>query len=295
MKPRIALVGPGAIGCVAALALVESGHDVLVCARTAFEQIVLRSRDAEIARVPARVITDPKEATHADWGLVCTKAHQTASAAAWLRATVGDGMRVAVLQNGVEHEQNVAPFVPRGTTIVPVVVRSPTRRTSPGVVLLEGGAAFTAPDTEAGRAFAVLFEGSRVNASVTADFVTESWSKLCLNAANGAIMALTERNLDVMREPRVAELARALIRECVAVGRAEGAKLGDALADELVAKMAASPNAETRGNSMYYDRIEGRTMEWDARNGVIVRLGARHGIATPVSETLVALLSAVRP
>jgi 2-dehydropantoate 2-reductase len=45
---------------------------------------------------------------------------------------------------------------------------------------------------------------------------------------------------------------------------------------------------------MFYDRIEGRTMEWDARNGVIVRLGARHGIATPVSEVLVALLSAIR-
>lgn len=291
---RIALIGPGAIGCVAAAALVESGHDVLACARTPFEHVVLRSRDAEIARVAVRVVTDASGATHAEWVLVCTKVHQTPSAAEWLRATVGEGTRVAVLQNGVEHERNVAPFVPSGTTIVPVVVRSPARRTAPGVVTLEGGAAFSAPDNDAGRAFAALFAGSRVNASVTADFLTDAWSKLCLNAANGAIMALTERNLDVMREPRVADLARALIRECIAVGRAEGAKLEDALADELVAKMAASPNAETRGNSMYYDRVAGQTMEWDARNGVIVRLGARHGIATPVSETLVALLSAIR-
>jgi 2-dehydropantoate 2-reductase len=34
-------------------------------------------------------------------------------------------------------------------------------------------------------------------------------------------------------------------------------------------------------------------MEVDARNGVIVRAGRRHGIATPVSLMLVALLGAV--
>jgi 2-dehydropantoate 2-reductase len=33
-------------------------------------------------------------------------------------------------------------------------------------------------------------------------------------------------------------------------------------------------------------------MELDARNGVIVRLGARHGIATPVNAMVVALLEA---
>lgn len=288
------VIGPGAIGCVAAAALVEAGQDVTVCARTSFDEIVLRTRDAEIARVAVRVITSAAEASRADWVLVCTKAHQIASAADWLRATVGEGTRVAVLQNGVEHRENVAPFVPSGTTIVPVVVRSPARRSAPGVVTLEGSAAFIAPDTDAGRAFASLFTGSRVSASVTPDFLTEAWSKLCLNATNGAIMALTQRNLDVMREPRITELARALLRECIAVGRAEGAKLDDGLADDLVAKMIASPNAQTRGNSMFYDRMDGRTMEWDARNGVIVRLGARHGIATPVSATLVALLSAIR-
>jgi hypothetical protein len=34
-------------------------------------------------------------------------------------------------------------------------------------------------------------------------------------------------------------------------------------------------------------------MELDARNGVIVRLGRRHGIATPFSEMTVALLAAM--
>jgi len=38
------------------------------------------------------------------------------------------------------------------------------------------------------------------------------------------------------------------------------------------------------------DRLAGRPMEIDARNGVIVRLGKRHGIATPCNQMAIALL-----
>jgi 2-dehydropantoate 2-reductase len=47
-------------------------------------------------------------------------------------------------------------------------------------------------------------------------------------------------------------------------------------------------------NSLHADRLAGRSMEIDARNGVIVRLGRRHGIATPVNEMIVALLEAAQ-
>jgi 2-dehydropantoate 2-reductase len=43
---------------------------------------------------------------------------------------------------------------------------------------------------------------------------------------------------------------------------------------------------------MFADRLAGRPMELDARNGVIVRLGQKHGIATPTNALLVALLTA---
>jgi 2-dehydropantoate 2-reductase len=35
-------------------------------------------------------------------------------------------------------------------------------------------------------------------------------------------------------------------------------------------------------------------MEFDARNGVIVRLGERHGIATPTNQLMVTLLEAAQ-
>jgi 2-dehydropantoate 2-reductase len=46
------------------------------------------------------------------------------------------------------------------------------------------------------------------------------------------------------------------------------------------------------GTSMLFDREAGRPLEWDIRNGVIVRKGRAHGLATPISEVIVALLAA---
>ena len=44
--------------------------------------------------------------------------------------------------------------------------------------------------------------------------------------------------------------------------------------------------------SIHADRLAGNRMEIDARNGVIVRLGHKHGIATPMNQMLVTLLAA---
>ena len=47
------------------------------------------------------------------------------------------------------------------------------------------------------------------------------------------------------------------------------------------------------GTSMLFDRLAGRPLEWEARNGVISRLGARHRIPTPVNDDVVAQLAAL--
>ncbi|MDF2117959.1 ketopantoate reductase C-terminal domain-containing protein [Roseiarcaceae bacterium H3SJ34-1] len=50
--------------------------------------------------------------------------------------------------------------------------------------------------------------------------------------------------------------------------------------------------ADTPGdaiNSLHADLLAGCPVEIDARNGAVVRLGRKHGIATPVNGMIVAL------
>ncbi|MBV9356573.1 MAG: hypothetical protein JO023_13730 [Chloroflexi bacterium] len=43
---------------------------------------------------------------------------------------------------------------------------------------------------------------------------------------------------------------------------------------------------------MLGDRLTGRALEWDIRNGVILRKARKHGLPAPVSEIIVPLLAA---
>jgi 2-dehydropantoate 2-reductase len=287
---HIAVVGPGAIGgLVGARLAARTPHAVLLCGRRAFTGLELDAPDGRL-RVPLGPELDPVKVGPVDWVIFAVKAHQTAGAAMWLARLVGAGTRVAVLQNGVEHVDRLAPFVERDR-LLPVIVRVPSESPAPGRVVQRGGMELTAPESAAGEAFRALLDGTGVAVRLAADFVTDGWSKLCSNAAAGGITAITGAPIGVMRRPDIAALARALVEEAMAVGRAEGARFPDRFADALMAEwLAQSPDDTT---SILLDRLAGRSLEYDARNAVVVRLGERHGIPTPVSRAVTALLAAI--
>jgi 2-dehydropantoate 2-reductase len=290
---KIAIIGPGAIGGTVAFALAPK-HDVLICANQAFDTLsTTRLPTGERESIPVKVVTDPARLKPVDWVLLCVKSHQTVGAAPWLRALVGPHSRIAVLQNGVEHRERVAHLLPLDTAIVPVVVALPAERVAPGAIEMHGGAHLTVPDDDAGHAFVELFTGTFVQAVSDRDFKTRVWEKLCLNSAGGALSALTLRPDALASSPEMTALGVRIIEETMAVGRAEGAKFEEGFVERLVAMQ--SGHRIRRGNSMFYDRRDGKPLEWDARNGVIQRLGRKHGIATPISDVIIPMLKAVSP
>jgi 2-dehydropantoate 2-reductase len=119
--------------------------------------------------------------------------------------------------------------------------------------------------------------------------VSAAWRKLALNSA-GVVGALTQKPAGVVRNEKAAALMRAIAAESVAVGRAVGARLPDTVPDEVLERLRAS--APDSVNSLLADRLAKRSMELDARNGVIVRLGALHGVPTPLNAMAVAILEA---
>lgn len=284
----VTLIGPGAIGLSVASALVEAGHDVTFVARTPFAELDVTGPDGAVRRRPARVV-DAADAPQSDWVLLCVKTYQVASAGDALAAAVGPNTRVAVIQNGVEHGETVAPFVDPGTPVVPVVIDLPASRLAPGQARCGPPALAYVEDSEAGRGFCDLFIGTFLNVAATSDLLSRMWRKLCINAP-GAVLCLTGKPMGVFHEPGIADIARAILAECVGVGRAAGAEFeGSVMEDQMAAFLNAPPGD---GNSMFEDWRAGRPMEWDARNGVVVRKGRLYGIPTPVSDLIVPLLRA---
>jgi len=264
-------------------------HELTLCTRRPLGELTMTFGDTSITlRAPA--FSDPERAPAVDWVLVATKAYDCSGAAAWFERLCARRARVAVLQNGVEHRERFRAWLP-SERMVPVMVDCPAERLSPTQIRQRGPAKMAVADAAAGHEFAALFAGTPVAVEISADFKSALWRKLCVNCA-GAISALALQPAGVMRSDRIAELARGLVRECIAVGRAEGAELDDALADRVVDGYRSAPIDSV--NSLHADRAAHRATEFDARNGVIVRLGRSHGIPTPLNEMATALLEAAQ-
>jgi 2-dehydropantoate 2-reductase len=274
----VLVVGVGAIGGVCAAHLLAAGRDVTCGVRTRFDQLVVDAPGGRLAFAP-RVVTEPELA---DWVLLATKAHQTEGAAAWLR----HAGRVAVVQNGVEHVERVSRWVP-ADRVVPVVIDVPATAVGPGRIQQRTAVRCTVPDDDNGRDFASLFAGTDVTVEPTGDWRQGAWRKLCRNVTGGALVPLSGRQ-PPLRHPRLAELAHALAHECVAVARAERLDIPIPYADSV----ARSAIDATEGSpSTLADRLRGRPLEYDARNGAVVRIGARHAVPTPVNARACELLA----
>jgi 2-dehydropantoate 2-reductase len=284
----IAVVGVGAIGGAVAADLAELGHEVVLCSRSPFDRLIVTHPDG-VSRIETPGFTDPSQIRfEVDWIVLATKAHQSTGAQPWFGPLCSNATRIAILQNGVDHVARLQPILPAAARLVPVVVQLPAEKTAPGVIEQTRSGALFSPDSVDGCAFASLFVGGRTKVVVREDFLTQSWWKLLSNAAIGGICALTLQPNRAVSEPGARELALALMREIVEVGRAEGADLpSDAPEKVLGVFVAAAPD---HWSSISVDRREGRAMEWEVRNAIVGQLGRKHGIETPLNDAIVALL-----
>ena len=284
---KVAVIGPGAIGGTLAAWLAEvPGNDVTLCARTPFERLVVEVPGGRTLEAMPRVLTEPSAGTPVDWVMTVTKTYDTEGAARWFEKLVGPATALAVVQNGVEHMDRFVGRLPP-ERILPVIVDIPAERSAPGRIRQRRDGTVTAPRGDLGTSFAALFAGTPLTLSLTDDFRSAAWRKLALNSA-GVVNALTRKPAGVVRNEKVAALVRAIAAETVAVGNAVGARLPADLPDEVVARFLAS--APDSVNSLLADHLADRPMELDARNGVVVRLGAQHGVPTPLNAMAVAIL-----
>jgi len=289
MAATVAVVGAGSVGGFFAAQARQAGNQITLCVRTGFDKLIVETGGEEIT-VDATVHTDPSQVGVHDWVLLAVKAHQTGTTAEWLKALCGASTVIVVLQNGVEHRERVEPLA-EGAEVLPAVVRYGGEAIEPGRVRHYTYGVLTVPEGAAGWRLADLFEGSAAQVQLTEDFEQEAWSKLVTNVAANAIPAITLQRFPVFRRLEVAELAEALMVECITVAEAAGIEVPNELARSEVERLAGLPDHV--GSSMLYDRLAGRSLEYDALNGAVVRIGERHGVPTPLNRAMVALLGAI--
>jgi len=292
---KIAVLGPGGVGGLLAGALARAGEDVVVVAREPTVAVIaergLRVQSVIfgefVACVPAvALLRDP-----VDGLIVATKA--TTLESALKRIEVEPGVVLPQL-NGLDHVARLRERFPP-ESVLAGSIRVEADRPEPGVIVhsspfLRVDMAGHGPRAASGlAALREAFDRAAVPARVLDSEAQVMWSKLVrLNALACTTSAYDKLLGEILATPELrADLASAIAEACE-VGRAEGA----ADVDAKVAIGELERAHPTLGSSMQRDIAAGRTPELDAIPGSVLRAAARHGIACPTIERLVAIIAA---
>jgi 2-dehydropantoate 2-reductase len=302
---RFAIVGSGGLGCLFGGVLARAGVDVTLIARGAnLEALRERGLDVELLggdrfHVDARATNDPGEVGPVDAILFCVKTYDVEAAARQSLPMVGPETLILPVQNGVEAAEQIGAIVGPEHVVTGVGVSGATLVRAGGVVQKAPQVrALFGPDraTEGRRAerIADALRAAGILADVSPDVERELWEKFVF--ALLGLGFLTVNRLPIgptLACPEAAEVARGIMDEGVAVGRARGAPLPADATERAFERFrtVAAVNPAARG-SMYYDLMAGKRLELDATTGAVVRMGRELGIPTPLN---LAVYGALKP
>jgi 2-dehydropantoate 2-reductase len=300
---KVAIIGPGALGCLLAAKFSLSGEKVwLVDYRP--ERVELLTRQGLLLRTSEGIVTEVRvpaglagEVGPVDLAILTVKAHQTAAAAQQLPLLLGHGGLALTLQNGLGNLEEMTKVVGPEHLLGGASILGVTKLRE-GEVLLAGlGHTYVGPppgslvSSAEVEKVAALFRQAGLPCEVRSDIEVMLWEKLLANVGINPLTALLQvKNGVLLNLPPAWQIAVAAATETLAVARAEGINLS--VDPETRLAEVCTATAANR-SSMLQDITAGRQTEIGALNGQVATRGERHGFPTPVNHLLTQLIRAL--
>lgn len=296
-KPKVAVVGAGAVGGYFGGMLARAGVPVVLIGRSAFVEAVQRSglfldsiHFQETVHLQAS--TELSAAAQADVVLFCVKTTDTGSTAKQLDSVLPAGALLVSLQNGVNNVEEIRSA--SGIDALAAVVYVAASVPAPGTVRHLGrGDLVVGPKNDRTDKVANLFSSSNIPCRVSEDIEGELWTKLVWNCALNAISALGNVTYgEILASPDAKRLVEAVVYETLEVAHAKGIQ-PPGLEDPRTAITGSFKIAEQMSgtrSSTAQDLLRGKRTEIDSLNGYVARLGAQLNVPTPVNQALYTLV-----
>ncbi len=291
---KIAILGPGGVGGLLAGVLDRAGNDVIVVAREGTADLIAEQGVDVRSVIFGDFIAHPRAVAQlqepVDALIVATKAAGLEPA---LERIAVEPTVVLPLLNGLDH---IAVLRRRfaASSVLAGSIRVEADRPQPGVVvhtspfLLVSMASSEPATRPAMQELADTLCEAGVPVKVLDSEAQVMWSKLVrLNALACTTSAYDKLLGEIRSTPALRADLVGAIEEACAVGKAEGAHD----VDPPIAIDELERAHDTLGSSMQRDIAAGREPELDAIPGSVLRAGARHGIACPTIERLVAMIA----
>ena len=289
----ISVIGLGAVGASYAARISDAQPDAELRVVADGARAERLRRDGVVVngvRHLFQVVDPSQEMAPADLVIVTVKCHHLAEAIGQLRHQVGPGTVVLSLLNGITSEDMLTAAFAQAYVPLAVVVGIDAVRDEDGVRYSAGGwVEFGDPTPGERSAGSVRLEALLAAAGipyvVQADMRHALWWKFLVNVGVNQVSALLEAPYALVQADGPArDLMVAAQREVVAVAQASDVDLTEA----DIARFLDVLNTLGPGNftSMAQDALAHRRTEVDQFAGIVVELGERHGVSTPVNAVL---------
>ena len=294
---KFTMMGAGGVGGFFGGRLAQAGCDVSFVARGAHLE-ALRSQgltienqaqgDIHIPRV--KVTDDPASLGVADLVILSVKLWDTEAAARAIRPIVGPHTGVLSLQNGVVKD-DILRRVFDPAQVMGGVCYVATHIARPGVIEQVGTmqrivvGEYDGRTSDRARQLHEALSKSGVNAELSSDVRRAIWEKYVFLVGLSATTTTMRSTIGPIREnPRTRAFLLDIMREVVAVGRAQGVALPEDYAEQRLAFADTVPATMT--SSMHHDLERGNRLEVEWLSGGVVQIGAQARVPTPCNRAV---------
>ena len=295
-RPRIGIVGTGAIGGFYGLMLARAGHDVHFLLRSEYAAVLeqgLRLNSAVHGHLhlqPVQAWRSADEMPTCDWLLVGAKTTSNAELAPVIAQMAAPGARVVLLQNGLAVEEQLRPLLSDSLHLLGGLCFICTHRAAPGVIEHQSLGAVNlgyhsgpATSIEARRVLveegAEPFRSAGLESTAMDDLQQARWQKLVWNVPyNGLSVLLDAGTTRLMAGSDSRALILDLMQEVVQGAAACGHVLPEGYAQRLLAVTERMPDYLP---SMYHDFKHKRPLELQAIYAAPLAAAAAVGCELP--------------
>jgi 2-dehydropantoate 2-reductase len=296
-KPKVAVVGAGAVGGYFGGMFARAGLPVVLIGRPSFTEAVRRD-GLKIDSFQFQETVHPEASTElsaavgADLVLFCVKTTDTAAVAKQLAKILRPDALLLSMQNGVNNAEEIRAA--SGIDAIPAVVYVAASAPIPGTVKHFGrGDIVTGPENERVNRVADIFALGKIPCRISENVEGELWTKLIWNCGLNAISGLGRVMYgEILASEDAKQLVAAAVYETLAVARAKGIH-PPGLEDPQAAISGSFKIAQQMSgmrSSTAQDMARSKRTEIDSLNGYVAREGAKLGVATPVNHALYTLV-----
>ncbi len=304
---RIAIIGPGALGCLFAAKLQSSTNEqdeILLIdhreerAEQLNKQKILLESGTDSNRYPVTVSSSPTALAPVDILLCCVKSYQLPSSLEFIAPLLTPRALLVFFQNGISHlkysEQNTF-----GATVAYAATSEGATRLASGHIRHAGtghtSLGYLSPaadsDNRQLQRLQQKLEAAGFASSISDNIAEKLWEKLFVNVGINGLTAMYNRtNGQLLTSCAARGKLKKLVREAESVAHAIGMRQEN---DPVLATLAVCKRTARNISSMLQDIRNKRPTEIDAINGAISRLGRANGIPTPVNDELIAQIKKI--